>query len=121
MKVFKTILSLFLPTKSWKNHPQKLLRKTQIHFFFLLPWAAQTAQTEEFMFQIVAYRPTVFSTGVCVLNKKEDSILLESPLITAKWHAKFQKNYRNSAAIQDYPLIDLHLNFEISSLKYQIW
>jgi hypothetical protein len=27
----------FLPTKSWKNHPQKLLRKTQIHFFSLLP------------------------------------------------------------------------------------
>ena len=36
-----------MPTKRWKNHPQKLLRKTQIHFFFLtalscpeLPWAA---------------------------------------------------------------------------------
>ena len=27
----------FLPTKSWKNNPQKLLRKTQIHFFSLLP------------------------------------------------------------------------------------
>ena len=27
----------FLPTKSWKNHPQKLLRVTQIHFFSLLP------------------------------------------------------------------------------------
>ena len=26
-----------MPTKSWKNHPQKLLRKTQIHFFSLLP------------------------------------------------------------------------------------
>ena len=26
----------FLPTTSWKNHPQKLLRKTQIHFFFLI-------------------------------------------------------------------------------------
>ena len=50
---FKTILNLFLPTKSWKNHPQKMLRKTQIHFFSLLPSAAQTTQTEEFMFQIV--------------------------------------------------------------------
>ena len=37
-----------------------MLRKTQIHFFFL---AAQTAQTEEFMFQNVAYRPTVYRTG----------------------------------------------------------
>ena len=25
-------------------------------FFFLLPWAVQTDQTEEFMFQNVAYR-----------------------------------------------------------------
>ena len=49
---------------SWKNHPQKLLRKTQIHFFSLTAWAAQTAQTEEFMFQNVAYRPTVYKTGV---------------------------------------------------------
>ena len=50
---------IFLAVKSWKKHPQKLLRKTQIYFFFfLLPWAAQTTQTEEFMFQNVAYRPT---------------------------------------------------------------
>ena len=26
-----------MPTKSWKNHPQKLLRKTQIHFFPYCP------------------------------------------------------------------------------------
>ena len=50
-----------MPTKSWKNHPKKLLRKTQIHFFYL---TAQTAQTEEFMFENVAYRPTVYRTGV---------------------------------------------------------
>ena len=34
-KIFpKKTFNFFLPTKSWKNHPQKLLRKTQIHFFF---------------------------------------------------------------------------------------
>ena len=49
-----------LPTKSWKKHPQRFLRKTQIHYFSLLPWAAQTAQTEELMFQNMAYRPTVY-------------------------------------------------------------
>ena len=49
-----------LPTKSRKNYPQKLLRKTQIHFFSLLPWAAQT---KEFMFQIVADRPNIYRTG----------------------------------------------------------
>ena len=50
--------------KSWKNHLRKLIRKTQIHFFSLLTWAAQTTQTEEFMVQIVAYKPTVYRTGV---------------------------------------------------------
>ena len=36
--------------------PQKVAQKNSNPFFFLLPWAAQTAQTEEFMFQNVAYR-----------------------------------------------------------------
>ena len=64
-----TLIYFFLPTKSWKNHPQKLLRKTQIHFFPLLPWAAQTAQTEKFMFQNVAYRPAVYRTGLTSKNR----------------------------------------------------
>ena len=51
-----------MPTKCWKNHLQKLLRKTKLHFFFIIAWAAQT---EEFMFQNVAYRPTVYKTGHC--------------------------------------------------------
>ena len=54
---------IFLTTISLKNHPQKLLRIPQIHFFPLLPWAAKTAPTEEFVFQNVAYRPTVYRTG----------------------------------------------------------
>ena len=32
--------------------------------FFLTALTAQTATTEEFMFQNVAYRPTVYRTGV---------------------------------------------------------
>ena len=40
---------------------QKLLRNT---FSSLLPSAAQTAQTKEFMFQNVAYKPTVHRTGM---------------------------------------------------------
>ena len=30
----------------------------------LLPWAAQTAQTEKFMFQMVDYRPTIYRAGM---------------------------------------------------------
>ena len=61
--IFSKSFYIFLPTKSWKTHPQKLLRKTQIHFFFLTALTVQTTQTEEFMFQNVAYRPTVYRTG----------------------------------------------------------
>ena len=31
---------------------------------FFHSWPAQTAQTEEFMFQNVAYRPTLYKAGV---------------------------------------------------------
>ena len=33
-----------MPTKSWKKHPQKLLRKSQIHSFFLTAWAGHRAK-----------------------------------------------------------------------------
>ena len=49
----------FKNKKWWKNHPQKLLGKTQIHLFSLTAWAAQTAQTEESMLQNVARNTTV--------------------------------------------------------------
>ena len=53
-----------MTTKSWKNHPQKLLRIPQIHFFFITALTAQTAQTEEFLFQNVVYWLTVYRTGL---------------------------------------------------------
>ena len=34
------------------------------NFFSLTARSAQTAQIEEFMFQNVAYRPTVYRTGI---------------------------------------------------------
>ena len=69
--IFKNKFKFFFAAKSWKNHPQKLLRKTQIHFFFLTILSAQTAQTEEFMFQNVAYRPTVYRTGITARCKQD--------------------------------------------------
>ena len=54
---------MFWPPKVKKKHPQKLLRIPQIHFFSLTALTAQTAQTQEFMFQNVAYWPTVYRTG----------------------------------------------------------
>ena len=60
----------FLNTKSWKNHQQKLLRIPQIHFFFLTALTARPTQTEEFMFQNVAYWPTVYRTSLMWSSKK---------------------------------------------------
>ena len=63
----KHIFLTFLPTKSWKNHPQ-------IHFFpkYL---TAQMAQTQELLFQNVAYWLTIYRTGtvtnqfwICCMN-----------------------------------------------------
>ena len=57
-----------------KKTPSKVAHKTQIHSFFLTALTAQTAQTEEFMFQNVVYRPTVYRTGYtttdCCLEQK---------------------------------------------------
>ena len=56
----------FCPQKVEKTTLKVAQKNSNPLFFSLLPWAAQTAQTEEFMFQNVAYRPTVYRTGaVC--------------------------------------------------------
>ena len=59
----------FFPQKVGKNHHQKLLRKPQIYFFpyFL---SCPTAQAEEFVFQNVTYRTTVYRAGT-YMNKKK--------------------------------------------------
>ena len=80
LKKFK---KFFLTTKSWKNHPQKLLRIPQIHFFPLTASTAQMAQTEEIMFQNVTYWSTVYRTGGlpeqfitnCILQQVIDCLL----------------------------------------------
>ena len=53
----------FLTPKSWKKTPQ-------IHSFFLNALTTQTAQTEEFMLQNVAYWSTVYRAGVTVQGKQ---------------------------------------------------
>ena len=52
-------------SKKLKKPPSKVAQKNSNPLFFITAWAAQTAQTEEFMFQNVAYRPTVYKTGMC--------------------------------------------------------
>ena len=64
----KTIKNLFCPQKVEKTTIQSY-SEFSIHFFSLTAWAAQTAQTEEFMFQNVAKRSTVSRTGDKILKK----------------------------------------------------
>ena len=59
----KKLKIFFCPQKVEKTTLKSCSEKLKSTFFFLLPWAAQTTQTEEFMFQNVAYRPTVYRTG----------------------------------------------------------
>ena len=46
-----------------KYHSKVGKQYSKVIFFVLLPWTVQAAQTEEFMIQNVAYRPTVYKTG----------------------------------------------------------
>ena len=56
----KEFSKLFWPQKVEKNTLKSCSEKLKSTIFFLTAWAAQMAQTEEFMFQNVAYRPTVY-------------------------------------------------------------
>ena len=57
-------MQLFSAHKRLKKPPSKVAQKNSNPLFFpLLPAQAQMAQTEEFMFQNTAYRPTVYRTG----------------------------------------------------------
>jgi putative lipase involved disintegration of autophagic bodies len=53
----------FCPQKVEKNTIKRCSKKLKSTFFFLTASTAQMAQTEELMFQNVAYRPTVYRTG----------------------------------------------------------
>ena len=67
----KKIQFFFFADKKLKKPPSKVAqKKTQIHFFFLTASSAQMAQTEEFMFQNVAYRPTVYRTGASAFKSR---------------------------------------------------
>ena len=61
---FKKFQIFFWPSKAEKTALKSSSEISQIHFFFLTALTAQTAETEEFMFQNVAYWPTVYRTGL---------------------------------------------------------
>ena len=64
---FKKILNIFFAHKKLKKPPSKVAQKNSNPLFCFTAWAAQTAQKEEFVFQIVAYRPTVYRIGTAPL------------------------------------------------------
>ena len=80
-----------------KKTPSKVAQKYSI-FLALLPWAAQTApKTGEFMFQNVAYRPTVYKTGVGARHgdKRTDKCRSRSTLIVDfSFPSKAQKQWK---------------------------
>ena len=58
---------IFFAHKKLKKPPSKVAQNSSNPLFFLTALTAQTAQTEEFMLQNVAYWPTVYGTGVLTL------------------------------------------------------
>ena len=59
---FFKFLKNFFALKKLKKPPSIVAQNNSNPPFFLTAWAAQTAQTEEFMLQNVAYRTTVYRT-----------------------------------------------------------
>ena len=55
---------IFFAHEKLKKNTLKSCSEILNLFFALLPWSAQTAQIEEFVFQNVAYRPTVYKTRI---------------------------------------------------------
>ena len=69
MQLFSADAAIFFfANKKMKKPPSKVAQKHSNRHFF--PYC-QTAQTEEFMFQNVAYRPTAYRTGL-----KTDELML---------------------------------------------
>ena len=66
-KIFK-ILKKFFAHEKLKKSPSIVAQKTSNPLFPLTALTVQTAQTEEFMFQNVAYRPTVHRTGIITIS-----------------------------------------------------
>ena len=91
-----------------KKTPSKVAYFSLIQdFFFLLAWAAYTAQPEEFMFQNVAYRPTVHETGVETINWFTKLCSSSIVIWLWKWFVhisnRFFFNKRNKTSL-NYPL-----------------
>ena len=74
--IFKKIyINFLLSTKRWKNHPQKLFGiKYPIFFHPELP-------KRPFMLKNVAYRPTVYKTGMCKDNLNQGKRMWRCNLI----------------------------------------
>ena len=70
LQSFQKKFNCFFPHKKLKKTTLKSCsEKLKSTFFFITARAAQTAQTEDFMFQNVVYRATVYRTGVLVKDQ----------------------------------------------------
>ena len=80
MRTFYALIFFFVffAHKKLKKPPSKVAHKNSNPFFFLTALTAQTAQTKEFIFQNVVYRPTVYRTGQTTLpNLQNETYLFE--------------------------------------------
>ena len=74
---------MFFCPQMLKKTPSKVAQKISNPLFFLTALTAQTEQTEEFMFQNVAYWPTVYRNGELGIHEKK------------KWAMYVSMNWQN--------------------------
>ena len=75
LQCFQIFFFFFCPQQVEKTTLKSCSEKLKSTFFSLHAEAAQTAQKEKFMFQNVAYRPTVYRTGGFILQARTSSPL----------------------------------------------
>ena len=68
LKYFQTNFKVSFAHKKLKKPPSQVAQKNSNPLFFLTAWAAQMAQTEEFMLQNVAYRTTVYRIEMATIH-----------------------------------------------------
>ena len=129
-----TIIKFFLPTKSWKNHPQKLLRKTQIHIFSLLPAQPKRPKQKNSCSRMWLIDQLYIELGFWNQYMKTDGLKFWSliktktktvhTLIHNKWNSKkslWCKQWRKSWYVSMYTSLYIYVgHFIICSLLFSI-
>ena len=72
--------------KSWKKHPQKYLRKTEIDFFFLLPWACSKMWLIDQLYIKLGFLHREYQFSIFI---RQIHFFVSKLLILRRWNERF--------------------------------